>query len=417
MGGNVSSSGLPRGSSGARRTAAVVLVAGVIGVVLLAGALVTGAIGSPKASGIAVGSPSGPAAPTSTATATSAPPSPGPTGSPVPSQSPGPVSTLVPAPLTGLLVSPAAARRHPIAVMIDDHLGARPQSGFNAAAIVWQAPAEGGIPRYMLVFQDTIPKSVGPIRSAREYFLEWAAEYRAMYVHAGGSPQAIATLRQYGGGGLVWNAEGLRFDGSFLFRVGFRIAPHNLYTDGAHLHALAAYLHVGDGTVKSTWSFRRASRDAERPGPGSITVSYPLYETILYRYSPSTNSYLRYINGSKKPQVDAADGKVVAPKNIVILRMHFAPIAGPNPKGRLEATDIGSGPAWIATGGVTIQGTWRKAAKGAPTLLFGPGGGRIVLTAGQTFVNVMPYGYPVTISDGKAPLMASGLPGHGFNPS
>jgi hypothetical protein len=146
-------------------------------------------------------------------------------------------------------------------------------------------------------------------------------------------------------------------------------------------------------------------------------VSYPLYETITYRYNPPTNSYLRYIGGSKKPQVDAADGKVVAPKNVVILRMHFGPVAGAHQKGRLEATDVGSGPAWISTGGVTVQGTWRKAAVGAPTLLFGPGGGRIVLTAGQTFVNVMPYGYPVTISDGKAPPVASGMPGIGFNPS
>jgi len=385
----------------------------VVGVVLLAGALVSGALGSPKASGIEVGSPSGTAAPTSPATATATPPSASPTGSPTPA----PTSSLVRAPLTGLLVSPAAARRHPIAVMIDDHLAARPQSGLNAASIVWQAPAEGGIPRYMLVFQETIPKSVGPIRSAREYFLEWAAEYRSMYVHAGGSPQAISTLRQYGNGRLVWNAEGLRFDGSFLYRVGFRFAPHNLYTDGARLRSLATFLRVRDSGIKPTWSFRPQRADVERAGPGSITVSYPLYETIVYRYKPTLNAYLRYINGSKKPQLDAADGKVVAPKNVVILRMHFAPIAGPNPKGRLEATDVGSGPAWISTGGVTVQGTWRKAAVGAPTLLFGPGGGRIVLTAGQTFVNVMPYGYPVTISDGKAPPVASGLPGIGFNPS
>jgi hypothetical protein len=411
----VSSSGLPRGSSGARRTAAVALIAGVIGVVLLAGALVSGALGQPKASAIAVGSLPATVAPTSGPTATPAV-SPGPT-TPLPSPTPAPPSSLVRAPLTGLLVTPAAARRHPIAVMIDDHLGARPQSGFNSAAIVWQAPAEGGIPRYMLVFQDTIPKAVGPIRSAREYFLEWAAEYRSMYVHAGGSPQALATLRSSGHGSLVWNAEGLRFDGSFLFRVHFRIAPHNLYTDGTRLRALATFLHVGDGTVKPTWSFQPATGDVERPAPGAITVSYPLYETITYRYNPLTNSYLRYINGSKKPQVDAADGKVVAPKNVVILRMHFAPIAGAHQKGRLEATDVGSGPAWIATGGVTIQGTWRKAAKGAPTLLFGPGGRRMFLTAGQTFVNVMPYGYPITIADGKAPSMASGLPGHGFNPS
>lgn len=413
----MSSSGQPRGSSGARRTAAVALIAGVIGVALLAGAFATGAIGRPKASDFAIDSPpAATVAPTSGATATPAV-STGPSKSPLPSPTPKPPNTLVPAPLTGLLVSPAAARRHPIAVMIDDHLGARPQSGFNSAAIVWQAPAEGGIPRYMLVFQDTIPKSVGPIRSAREYFLEWAAEYRSMYVHAGGSPQAITTLRQYGGGSLVWNAEGLRFDGSFLFRVHFRIAPHNLYTDGTRLRALATFLHVGDGTVKPTWSFHPAAGDVERPAPGAITVSYPLYETITYRYDPLTNSYLRYINGSKKPQVDAADGKVVSPKNVVVLRMHFAPLAGAHQKGRLEATDVGSGPAWIATGGVTIQGTWRKATVGGPTLLYASNGRRIFLTAGQTFVNVMPYGYPITIADGKAPSIATGLPGRGFNPS
>ncbi len=412
----MSSSGPPRGSSGARRTAAVALIAGVIGVVLLAGALVSGVLGRPHDSPAAVASPS--ASPGLTSEPTGTPPAmPGPSGSPVPSPTPGPTTKLVPAPLTGLLVSPAAARRHPIAVMIDDHLDARPQSGFNSAAIVWQAPAEGGIPRYMLVFQDTIPKAVGPIRSAREYFVEWAAEYRAMYVHAGGSPQAIATLRASGNGSLVYNAEGLRFDGSFLFRVGFRFAPHNLYTDGSKLHALQAFLHVGDGTVKSIWSFQRNSRDAERPRPGSITVSYPLYETIVYRYNPSTNGYLRYINGSRTPQVDAADGKVVAPKNVVILRMHFAPIAGAHQKGRLEATDVGSGPAWISTGGVTIQGTWRKATRGGPTLLFAANGSRVLLTPGQTFVNVMPYGYPITIATGKAPVAPSGPPGFGFNPS
>ncbi len=301
--------------------------------------------------------------------------------------------------------------------MIDDHLDARPQSGFNAASIVWQAPAEGGIPRYMLVFQETIPKAVGPIRSAREYFVEWAAEYRAMYVHAGGSPQAIATLRSSVNCSLVYNAEGLRFDGSFLFRVGFRFAPHNLYTNGTKLHALQAFLRVGDGTVKPMWAFQRDSRDAERPRAGSITVSYPLYETIVYRYNPLLNRYLRYINGSKIPQVDAGDDKVVAPKNVVILRMPFAPIAGAHQKGRLEATDVGSGPAWISTGGVTIQGTWRKATRGGPTLLFAANGRRVVLTAGQTFVNVMPYGYPITIATAKAPAAPSGLPGLGFNPS
>src|SRR5438132_1496399 len=97
-----------------------------------------------------------------TPTTTSAPPSAAPA-------TPVPTSELVPAPLTGLLVTPEEAERHPIAVMIDDLSPARPQSGFNSASIVWHAPAEGGIPRYMLIFSDTVPLGVGPIRTSREY--------------------------------------------------------------------------------------------------------------------------------------------------------------------------------------------------------------------------------------------------------
>ena len=97
-----------------------------------------------------------------------------------------------------VLVPPAVAARHPIAVMIDDLGPARPQSGFSAASVVWQAPAEGGIPRYMLIFQENIPTDVGPVRSSRYYYIAWAAEWRAVYAHAGGSPQALADAPREG---------------------------------------------------------------------------------------------------------------------------------------------------------------------------------------------------------------------------
>ena len=77
----------------------------------------------------------------------------------------------------------------PIAVMIDDLSAARPQSGLSSASVVWQAPAEGGIPRYMAIFQETLPKNIGPVRSSRYYYIAWAAEWRAVYAHAGGSPR------------------------------------------------------------------------------------------------------------------------------------------------------------------------------------------------------------------------------------
>ncbi len=170
---------------------------GIVGVVVVS-ALVVGigatALGSPAASvrpsaaaQVPTATPAGetPGAPIATAEPTA---SPSPTAVPTPTPVPTPVT--VPAPLTGRPVSPAVAKRHPIAVMIDDLGAARPQSGLSSASVVWQAPAEGGIPRYMAIFQDSLPNDIGPVRSSRYYYIAWAAEWRAVYAHAGGSPQA-----------------------------------------------------------------------------------------------------------------------------------------------------------------------------------------------------------------------------------
>ena len=355
-----------------------------------------------------------------TAVAASGSPSIAPTASPVavpaatlapseqpptaPPPTPIPTPPMVAGPLTGLLVSPEAALQHPIAVMVDDHADARPQSGFNAASIVWHAPAEGGVPGYMMIFQDKIPAGVGPIRSSREYYIEWAAEWRAMYVHHGGSPQALETLRNHGGGSWVYNADGFRWSPRFLWRTDDRAAPHNVYTDGAHLRQLAAKLGADDATIKPIWDFGRALDPRIRPVGGSITVIYP-YETITYRYDTTTNRYLRYINGSKKPQVDAADGQVVAPTNVVILRMFFGPLNDGHPtKHRLEAQNVGKGEAWISTNGVTIKGQWRKASETAPTRLFGSDGKPITLAAGQTFVQVLALNYDFSFKKGVVPV-------------
>jgi Protein of unknown function (DUF3048). len=304
-------------------------------------------------------------------------------------------------------VTEAAAQQHAIAVMIDDHVDARPQSGFNAASVVWQAPAEGGIPRYMLIFQDTIPAGVGPVRSSREYFIEWAAEWNALYVHAGGSSQALATLYAKGSGQWVYNGEYFRYGGTYLWRTKDRFPPHNVYSDGEHLRALEAKVGADDGAIEPAWSFAPGAAPGTRPGKGTITVVYP-YESIQYRYDPSTNAYRRYIKqnsgGAYKAQVDAADGEAVAPRNVVILRMFFGPLTLNDPHHRLEARDVGHGEAWIATNGHTVKGIWSKASPTAPTLLFGPDGQPITLTAGQTFVQVITLGYSFKIADGTIPL-------------
>jgi hypothetical protein len=339
--------------------------------------------------------------PPGTPVPTSAPsPPPTPSPSPPPEPTPEPTPVTVPAPLTGLPVSPEAATRHPIAVMVDDQKDARPQSGFNAASVVWQAPAEGGIPRYMLIFQDSLPSAVGPVRSARQYYIDWASELNAVYVHVGGSPEAMATLRAGGRGRIVWNADEFRFGGTYLSRVKERAAPHNVYSDAEHLRGLVTAVGATDGPIRPVWTFGAPVARAVRPAGTMLRVVYP-YETITYRYDPTSNTYQRFIDGSSEPQVDAADGLRVAPANVVILRMRFGALNDGHPeKHRLEAGNVGSGEAIVSTNGRITVGSWSKDSSSAPTLLFGPDGAPLALTPGQTFVQVIALSYPYETSEG-----------------
>ena len=384
------------------RTVGLILTSVVAAVAIAAAALagpaplnpaVHGGTAAPDVPSSAAGSPTaGPAA------AASSSPSGNPAGLPSPSVAPSPAPVLVPAPLTGRMVTPALAARHPIAVMVDDQAEARPQSGFNAASVVWQAPAEGGIPRYMLIFGEDDPPAVGPVRSSRLYFITWAAEWRALYVHVGGSPQALATLAASGSGQLVYNADEFQWGGTYLWRITQRFPPHNVYTDGKHLRALASRVGATAPAAEPAWTFAPGAPLPERPADARLQITYPASQ-VAYRYDRASNTYFRFVGG--QPQVDAGDWRQVAPANVVVMTVVFGPLNDGNPsKQRLEAQVVGKGPAWIATNGVTIRGTWRKASNSAPTRFYGTDGKEVALTIGQTFIQVVPPGTPVRIVAG-----------------
>jgi hypothetical protein len=386
---------------------------GLVGASVLAIAVAATSLGnspapSPQA-GIVTPSPVVTTAPTATSVPTSTP-----SPTPLPTATPAPTPLLVPAPLTGLLVTPAVAARHPIAVMIDDLGPARPQSGLSEASVVWQAPAEGGIPRYMAIFQDTLPKAIGPVRSSRYYYIAWAAEWRAIYAHSGGSPQAKATLAAKGHGQWVFNGDEFRFSGTF-HRITTKAPPHNLYTTGAKLRAMGKTLGAKDGAYKAVWQFAPDAPLESRPYGGTITVGYP-YNTIKYTYDRTTNTYLRSVTGQAK-ETDAIDGTRIAPKNVIVMRMAFGPLNDGHPGApRLEATVVGHGTAWISTNGVTIKGTWRKTAITKPTLFFDASGNPVTLTAGQTFVQVVTMStttYPVSFKAGSMTPPATPTPSGG----
>jgi hypothetical protein len=305
------------------------------------------------------------------------------------------------------MVTEGNAQRHPIAVMIDDLGAARPQSGLNAASVVWHAPAEGGIPRYMAIFQERLPEELGPVRSARYYYIAWAAEWRAVYVHSGGSPQALETLRRQGRGQLVYNADEFRY-GSYFRRLPTRFSPHNLYTDAKGLQRLSSAVGAKKGPLESVWRFAPDAPLHERPEGGSIRVSYSA-NRITYSYHRASNTYLRTVSGEGK-QVDAADGKRVRPKNVIVMLMRFGPLNDGTNKHRLEADVVGSGRAWISTNGRTIRGTWTKTSLTDPTRFYDADGTQVTLTVGQTFVQVLQTGSPVTIEPGEEVPVPTRIP-------
>ncbi|MBC7708406.1 DUF3048 domain-containing protein, partial [Polaromonas sp.] len=135
------------------------------------------------------------------------------------------VPTTVASSLSGLQVDPALNAKPVTAIMIENSPDSRPQSGLSQANVVFEAIAEGGITRFLALFQDTNPADVGPIRSVRPYYLQWAMGFDAPLAHVGGSPEALNDIK-------AWGARDLDqfFNSGAYHRINSRYAPHNVYT-------------------------------------------------------------------------------------------------------------------------------------------------------------------------------------------
>jgi hypothetical protein len=386
--------------------AAVALVVVVVGagIAVAVGIAGSGASPSPSPSQIALATstPEPTLAPTIEPTP-SATPLPTPTGTPLP-------PAMVAATTDGVLLPAdqrAVATRKPIAVMIDDHWGARPQSGLSMADIVYQGPAEGGIPRYMAIFQTQEPPAIGPIRSARYYFVAWAEEYRAAYVHMWGAPNAMGRLAQ-DTGKYIWNIDGLRYGGmsGYMWRTAFRISPHNLYTSFAKLEALTRRLGGTDPLTKSPFIFTDDQSVRTRSQGLTITIPYS-YNHVVYAYDYKTNTYPRTVT-QEGPQYDAATGLRIAPSNVILLYMNSG-LAATTPaqvhKHRLEVQYLGHGTAMVFNNGLSIPAVWTKKGEYSPTVItyaVGPNKGKqIPMVRGQIFIQIVSSGVLASWTPGQ----------------
>lgn len=276
---------------------------------------------------------------------------------------------------------------YPVAVMVENSPDARPQSGLHAAAVVYEALAEGGISRFMAVYMKGTSGVIGPVRSTRHYFVNLAKEFNAPLVHIGASPQGYDQLRQLGVTSLD---ETYGMPGFWRSRA--RVAPHNAYVSTASVREALSAFGVEPGTfggfVFNDNLPASATRDAAEP-----IVDYGWGYRVAYEFDPSTSTYKRFMAGG--PHIDAETGEQLTATNVVTMTVDSALIAGDD-KGRLDFDQIGEGKLRVFRDGKVIEGIWRKTSLWSPTQFLDAAGNTIGLRRGQTWVQMVPSSATIT---------------------
>ncbi len=268
------------------------------------------------------------------------------------------------------------------AATIDNLSVARPQAGLTKAALVYEAPVEGGITRFLAVFPDDVKADrIGPVRSARPYFLDWASEFDAVYAHVGGSPEALEKIAAYDMLDLNEFSAG-----KYFWRDENRDAPHNAYTSTVRL-VEADQKRFSDRPAPQVagWRFKDDAPAAERPENASLSITYgdPKAD-VVWTYDPATDDYGRAQGGRQQKD---EDGTAVRAKNIVVQYMKVSVI---DDVGRRRISTVGNGDALIAIDGLAVHGTWHKDDRTSRTRYYDASGNQIRFNAGATWIEVVP---------------------------
>lgn len=283
-------------------------------------------------------------------------------------------------PLTGELVKDEAATTKPVtAIMIENSPDARPQSGLKAAEVVYEAVAEGGITRFLALYQQHQPSLVGPVRSVRMYYVDWLTPYDASVAHVGGSYNALKVVRN----GKYRDIDQF-FNPEYYWRASDRYAPHNVYTSFAKLNAL----NKAKGYKKShPKSFERA--DTEPPAKLNaktvdVNISSSQYNS-RYVYEKKAGVYKRFLGGV--PHMDREKGLITA-KVVVVLRVNMKLVLEDGY--RESITTSGKGTAYVFQNGTATKLTWHKPTRSAQLSFTDAKGKPFELARGTTWISAVP---------------------------
>jgi hypothetical protein len=347
----------------------------------------------------------------------------------VSNKTPKPTATVTPTPhavsrTNGEFIAVGRENRHPIAVAIENHTDARPLAGLTSADIIYEALTEGNISRFLAIYANNDVKLLGPVRSARTYFIDWNWEYDGFYAHCGGNEDALKKIRNEG----VKDLDEFWF-GNYYWRdyeLG-KYAPHNLFTSTEKLWQAAKDQgwNIEDASFES-WEFKDEDQTTRRPDdqgkkketvggvgifaptdtptptatpvPPAQTIyinysGYPAYSP-KYIYNLSTNSYDKY-DQTGELYKDLNNDKPVSPKNLVVQYVDRWFLADYENGWAMQTT--GSGKAIFFIDGKRIDGRWEKQDQKSRTQFFDNSGNKIRFNPGQIFINIVPPDIAVNV--------------------
>jgi hypothetical protein len=285
-------------------------------------------------------------------------------------------------PLTGSLVASLSDTQQPVTgVMIENSPEARPQSGLKDAGVVFEAICEGGITRFLALYQSEKPQLVGPVRSVRMYYLDWAAGFNASIAHVGGNDDVLNRLAS----GNYRNLDQFSYGGSY-WRSNDRYAPHNMYTSFEELDKL----NKSNGYTSSTYTAfpRTDGKPAETPDAKSIniTISSSLFNSS-YIYNIENNNYSRFQAGEAHTDLN---GTQITPSVVIAMFIDERTISVPVNISEEQLDTIGQGRAVIFQNGTAIEAIWKKTSESSQITFTNTAGEAISLVRGQTWIAAIP---------------------------
>lgn len=282
-------------------------------------------------------------------------------------------------PLTSLEVKDeATVKRLVTAIMIENSPDARPQSGLKDAGIVFEAIAEGGITRFLALYQEARPGLIGPVRSLRPYYVDWLAPFDPAVAHIGGSANALKEIRN----GQYKDIDQF-FNAGAYWRASDRYAPHNVYTNSDRLDDLNK--SKGFTTSNFTPWPRKFESPSKAPSATKINidVSSPTFD-VRYDYDQASNSYIRSHGTGKHTDREAGQ---LTPKTVIVMNV-------PTHRGfedgyREQMDTVGTNKAYIFQNGTVVEGLWHKPDRKGQIRFYDQLGRPIPLNAGQTWITVI----------------------------